>query len=290
MSEKKFEDLVGIMARLRGEGGCPWDREQTYDTIKNYLIEETYETVESIENRNYEALCEELGDVLLQVIFLSQIAGEEGRFDIGDVVDAISSKMVRRHPHVFGGTTVANSGEVLKNWEQMKQSERLEKRASEAENVPAPSILDGVTRRIPAILEASQLSQRAARVGFDWSRAEEIMDKLHEEIDELRQAMVNVSNSQIDEIESAAKTVEVENEIGDIIFVAINLARHFKIDPESALKKTNQKFRDRFRHIERRLFEANKTFEQTSLEEMERYWQEAKQQDSSPPRSILSPK
>ncbi|MBZ5534353.1 MAG: nucleoside triphosphate pyrophosphohydrolase [Acidobacteriia bacterium] len=276
MTQSKFEEFVHTMARLRGEGGCPWDREQTYETLKNFLIEETYEAVEAIEDKDHGALCEELGDVLLEVVFLAQIAREENRFTIDDVIDAINTKMVRRHPHVFGDTRVADSREVLKNWEEMKQAERAEKRGDKLTETLPPSILDGVTRRIPAVLEASQLSQRAARVGFDWSRAEEILDKLHEELEELRDAMRGTPQTQSNAVEEHCELSGIEDEIGDIIFVAVNLARHFKIDPESALKKTNQKFRNRFRYIENMLARSNRSFEQTNLEEMERYWQEAK--------------
>jgi MazG family protein len=282
MTQSKFEEFVHIMARLRGEGGCPWDREQTYETLKNFLIEETYEAVEAIEDKDYGALCEELGDVLLEVVFLAQIAKEENRFTLDDVIDAIKTKMVRRHPHVFGDTRVADSREVLKNWEEMKQAERAEKRGDKLTEALPPSILDGVTRRIPAVLEASQLSQRAARVGFDWSRAEEILDKLHEEMGELREAMRGNPQQQSDALEDRCELSRVEDEIGDIIFVAVNLARHFNIDPESALKKTNQKFRNRFRYIESMLARSNKSFEQTNLEEMERYWQEAKREEPGP--------
>lgn len=217
--------------------------------------------------------------MLLEVVFLAQIAKEENRFTIDDVIEAISTKMVRRHPHVFGNTQVADSREVLKNWEEMKQAERAAKRGNMVEEAQSPSILDGVTRRIPAVLEASQLSQRAARVGFDWSRAEEILDKLHEELEELRDAMKGTLQPLSDAVEEPCEFSRIEEEIGDIIFVAVNLARHFKIDPESALKKTNQKFRNRFRYIENMLARSNKSFEQTDLEEMERYWQEAKRKE-----------
>ncbi len=279
MTLQKFEELVAVMAKLRGEGGCPWDREQTYETIKNYLIEETYEVVEVIEENNYNALQEELGDILLQVIFLSQIAQEQKRFTINDVISTITSKMIRRHPHVFGDVRVRDSGEVLKNWEQMKQAERLEKKSSDQKDDSETSILDGVTKRAPAVLEASQLSQRAARVGFDWSRAEDVLDKLDEEIRELREAVGAHSGRMSGEPRTG---FEVEAEIGDILFVIVNLARHFDIDAESALKKTNQKFRDRFRYMENRLAQLKRSFEDTNLEELEQYWQEAKRSESTP--------
>jgi tetrapyrrole methylase family protein/MazG family protein len=283
MSQSKFEKLVEIMAKLRGENGCPWDREQTYDTIKNYLIEEVYETVETIEESDYDALCEELGDVLLQVVFLAQIAGEEKRFTVDNVIDAITAKMVRRHPHVFGDVKVSDANEVLKNWEVMKQAERLEKNAAASEGASrrTPSILDGVTRRIPAVLEAHQLSQRAARVGFDWTYAEEILGKLHEEIEELKLAIKDSTDSDAALTINGCRVSRVEDEIGDIFFVAVNLARHFKIDPESALKKTNQKFRNRFRYIETMLARSNKTFDQATLTELEGYWQEAKRREAN---------
>lgn len=280
MTQNKFDALVEIMARLRGKEGCPWDREQTYETIKNFLIEEVYEVVETIEDKNYDALCEELGDVLLQIVFLSQIAREENRFTIEDVIESIRMKMIRRHPHVFGEIKVTDSGEVLRNWEQMKQAERLEKRAETTGGNTRVSILDGVTRRIPAVLEASQLSQRAARIGFDWARAEDVLDKLHEEVKELQKAVNDTSEPQVGTWKDEERNSMVENEIGDILFVAVNLARHFKIDPESALRKTNQKFRNRFRYVEDMLAKSNKNFEQTNLEEMEEYWQEAKRRES----------
>lgn len=281
MAQSKFEEFVQLMAKLRSKDGCPWDREQTYETLKNFLIEETYEAVEAIEEKNVESLCEELGDVLLEVVFLAQIAHEEGRFSIDDVIDSIRAKMVRRHPHVFGDAKVADAGEVLKNWEQMKQAERSGKRSEDSPEGHRPSILDGVTRRIPAVLEASQLSQRAARVGFDWSRAEEILEKLHEELGELQEAIKAAPDSESGPSEVSREVSKIEDEIGDIFFVAVNLARHFRIDPETALKKTNQKFRDRFRHIENMLARTNRTFDQTNLEEMERYWQEAKRREPS---------
>jgi len=276
MAQSKFEEFVQLMAKLRGKDGCPWDREQTYETLKNFLVEETYEAVEAIEEKDFESLCEELGDVLLEVVFLAQIANEEGRFSIDDVIESIRAKMERRHPHVFGETKVADTGEVLKNWEQLKQAERLGKRSEESLEELPPSILDGVTRRIPAVLEASQLSQRAALVGFDWSRAEEILEKLHEELGELQEAIKAAPESESGPGTASCELSKIEGEIGDIFFVAVNLARHFRIDPETALKKTNQKFRDRFRHIENMLARTNRTFDQTDLEEMERYWQEAK--------------
>jgi len=266
------------MSRLRGEGGCPWDREQTYETIKSFLIEEAYEVVEAIEDKNLEALREELGDVLLQVVFLSQIAKEDGRFDIDGVIDSICDKMIRRHPHVFGDKKAADSREVLKNWEQMKQTERLQKQNGACNpEAPHPSILDGVTRRAPDVIEALQLSQRAARVGFDWPNSDKILAKLNEEIMELQAALEGSRSDDADE----AQERKIEEEIGDILFVAVNLARHFKIDPESALRNTNRKFRDRFRHIEATLAKRSKSFDEVSLEEMERYWQEAKERETN---------
>lgn len=269
------------MARLRGEGGCPWDREQTYETIKNYLIEETYEVVESIEEKDFNHLAEELGDVLLQIVFLSQIAEEKGHFDIDKVIDSISSKMIRRHPHVFGDKKVSSSDEVLQNWEGMKQTERLEKpHSGDSTERQRPSILDGVTTRAPAVIEASQLSQRAARVGFDWSSPEDILAKLQEEIEELRRAAGSSKETETPRLDEEINQGNIADEIGDIIFVAVNLARHFKIDPESALKRTNNKFRNRFRYIESMLARSNKTFQEVGLEELERYWQEAKSQEA----------
>jgi MazG family protein len=255
---EKFQQLVDIMARLRGPNGCPWDREQTFDTIKPYTLEETYEVLDAIDRRDWQDLAEELGDFLLQAVFFAQMAGEENLFDIGDSLDAINQKLVRRHPHVFGDESAASAGDVKRIWSQVKASEQKEK------GKPDGSLLASVPRAMPALIEAQQIASRAAGVGFDWENAGQVIDKLHEELGELDQARRAESQS------------ELENEIGDLLFVLVNLARFVKVDPEQALRRTNAKFRQRFGYVERKLAERGKKPCDSSIEEMEELWQEAK--------------
>ncbi|HYM13010.1 MAG TPA: nucleoside triphosphate pyrophosphohydrolase [Bryobacterales bacterium] len=257
MPGEKFQKLVGIMARLRGPNGCPWDREQTFDTIKSYLLEETYEVIDAIDRRDWQELAAELGDLQLQVVFFSQMAAEEGRFTIDDVLDRICDKLIRRHPHVFGDETAATAGEVLKRWNELKAEEKG------AQSPPA--LLDGVPRAMPALLEAYQLTSRASQVGFDWQRFEDLLAKLEEELGELEQARSGTGDR-----------ARVEDELGDLLFMMVNIVRFLKFDPELALRKTNQKFRRRFAHVEQGLQEHGKTFQQAGLEEMEELWQQAK--------------
>ena len=268
-----FDDLVALMARLRSPQGCPWDREQTYETLAPMLLEEAYEAFEAVEEaregRPLE-LRDELGDLLFQIVFYAQVARERGEFTIGDVTEAIHSKMVRRHPHVFGDVEASDAAEVLRNWEVIKAEEkRLAGKAAQKEE---SSLLDGVSHKAPALMEAHQLATKAARVGFDWQRLEDIFDKLHEEIDELRDAIQHRSES------GAADETRVREEIGDVLFAVTNIARHLQVEPEAALKVTNRKFRRRFRHIELGLAARGRSLDAATLDEMEALWQEAKKQ------------
>ena len=255
---EKFQALIAIMARLRAPGGCPWDREQTFDTIKPYTLEETYEVLDAIDRRDWPELSEELGDFLLQAVFYAQMASEQSLFRIEDSLDAINQKLVRRHPHVFGEESAESAGDVKRIWGKVKAAEKKEKGKEET------SILASVPRALPALVEAQQIASRAAHVGFDWENPDQVIEKLHEELAEFDEARRNTSQE------------ELENELGDMLFVLVNLARFVKVDPEQALRKTNAKFRERFGYIERRLAERGKTLEQSNIEEMEALWQEAK--------------
>jgi len=267
-----FTDLIVLMDRLRSPGGCPWDREQTYATLAPMLLEEAYEAFEAVEEARAGhpiELCDELGDLLFQIVFYAQVAKERGEFTIDDVTDAIHRKMVRRHPHVFGDVTANDSATVLLNWETMKAEER--RAAGKTDEVKA-SLLDGVSSKAPALMEAHQLSTKAARVGFDWKNIEEIFDKLQEEIEELRLAISNHSS-----LKDEATHTRVREELGDLLFAATNIARHMQVEPEAALKLTNRKFRQRFQYIETSVRERDQAFDATSLDELEALWQEAKQ-------------
>jgi MazG family protein len=266
-----FEKLVEVQARLRAADGCPWDREQTHQTLRTYLIEETYEVLEALESGNDGKFAEELGDLLLQIVFHSQIAREQRRFDVTDVIREIHDKMVRRHPHVFGETKAKNSAEVLKNWEQIKAEERRTAKGvgavadSEGGDRPA-SLLDGISRGLPAMLEGFQLTRRAARIGFDWENAEGVLEKIREEGGELREALARGGSG------------HVEEEMGDLLFVAVNLARFLHVDPEIALKKANGKFSGRFRVMERMARESGRALADVPRAEMEALWEAAKQE------------
>lgn len=294
MSEigERFERAVAIMARLRSPGGCPWDREQTFDTIKPFTLEETYEVLEAIDNRDWDELTGELGDLLLQVLFYAQMAKEEGRFNIGDVLDRLSEKLVRRHPHVFGEVAADTSAQVLRNWQAIKAEEK-KKRSEESgvrkgtpEEHPA-SVLAGVKSNVPALLEAFKLSSRAAHVGFEWPEVEGLFDKLKEESEELRCEIAHlpqpvgppgsgIANSRGGPAIPDELRARLEDEVGDLFFVMVNLARYLTLDPESALKRTNRKFKRRFQRMEERLHEQGQDVHAASLEEMEALWQEAK--------------
>ena len=257
---EKFQELVAIMARLRAPGGCPWDREQTFDSIKPYTLEETYEVLDAIDRRQWKDLAEELGDFLLQAVFYAQMGSEQGLFGIADALDAINEKLVRRHPHVFGEESAESAGDVKRIWGEVKAAEKKDKGREAAE----AGLLSSVPRALPALVEAQQISSRAAGVGFDWENPEQVIAKLHEELGELAEARRMASQD------------ELENELGDILFVIVNLARFVKVDPEQALRRTNAKFRARWGHIERRLAESGRTPAQATVAEMEALWQEAK--------------
>ena len=270
-----FQDLVALMSRLRSPDGCPWDREQTYATLAPMLLEEAYEAFEAVEEAREgrpENLREELGDLLFQIVFYAQVAEERGEFTIDDVADSIHSKMVRRHPHVFGDVTVRDNEELLRNWEAMKAEE---KRAAGKQPADAgdSSLLDGVSSKLPALMEAHQLSTKAARVGFDWQNVDDIFDKLREETEELREAI----RARRDAGPSAeSEHQHVREELGDLLFAVANIARHLQVEPEAALKLTNRKFRRRFRHVERGLKARGRELGKATLGEMEELWQEAK--------------
>jgi MazG family protein len=277
-----FTDLVALMARLRSPDGCPWDREQNYATLAPMLLEEAYEAFEAVEEAREgrpEELRGELGDLLFQIVFYAQVASERGEFTIDDVVEAIHTKMVRRHPHVFAGESAADSAEVLRNWEAIKAEEkRAAGRGDEA--AKDTSLLDGVSAKAPALMEAHQLTTKAARVGFDWQNVEQIFDKLHEEVDELKAAIEESrAGSDSDDATDEARQARVREELGDLLFVVTNIARHLTIEPEAALKLTNRKFRRRFRHIERGLQARGQTLDAATLDEMEALWLEAKSSD-----------
>ena len=262
---KSFDELVSIMARLRAPGGCPWDREQTYASLSQYLLEEAYETFDAIHEADSSGdtanLREELGDLLLQVVFHATIGAEKGDFTIDDVAAGVTQKLVLRHPHVFGDAKLERAEDVLDNWDELKANERA---ASGKEAKKYESILDEVPVHFPALLEALKVTKRAAKVGFDWEDKARIFAKVEEEIAELKEAVEENNVAGIDE------------EIGDLLFVIVNLARRLDIEPETALKKTNRKFRRRFRFIEGELAKAGNSLEDTSLETMDDLWNEAK--------------
>ena len=254
-----FARLVEIMARLRSPNGCPWDREQNFDTIKPYLLEETYEVMDSIDARDFSGLAEELGDLLLQAVFFAQMASEEGRFDITDSLAAINDKLVRRHPHVFGDAQAKTADDVKRRWDEIKAEE------NQAKPKPRPKgLLAGVPSSLPALMEARQIASRAAGAGFDWENVDQVIEKLHEELAELHAAR------------PGQDPAALEDEIGDLLFVIVNIARFLKVDPEQALRKTNAKFRRRFAHIEEGLESAGKTPRDATVQEMESLWQDAK--------------
>lgn len=272
---KTFADLVDLMDRLREPGGCPWDREQTYATLAPFLLEEAYEAFDALEEAREgraAALCEELGDLLFQITFLARVAKEQGEFTIDDVIDGLHAKMVRRHPHVFGEVQAGDSAEVLRNWEAIKAEEK--RAAGKASDEADGSILNGVSTKAPALMEAHQISTKVARVGFDWTSVDEIFEKLQEEVEELRVAIEKYKQS-ADE----ADHVLVREEIGDMLFVVTNIARRLNVEPEAALKLSNRKFRRRFAHIEKRLREQNRKFEDVSIRDLEELWQEAKKSE-----------
>lgn len=262
---KTFDDLLSVMQRLRAPGGCPWDHEQTYESLSQYLLEEAYETFDAIqeaaETGSTANLQEELGDLLLQVVFHSTIGAERGDFTIDDVAAGVTEKLILRHPHVFGDAKLAKAQDVLDNWDKLKADQRQASGKVEKEQ---DSILDEVPVHFPALLEGLKLTKKAAKVGFDWPDAAPIFEKAEEEIGELKEALAD------------GRTDKIEEEIGDLLFVIVNLARHLDIEPETALKRTNRKFRQRFSFIEKQLKLQGRTAETASLDEMDALWNEAK--------------
>jgi len=257
-----FENLLQIMDRLRGENGCPWDREQTRSTLKPYIIEEAYEVVEAIEEGVPATIREELGDLLFQVIFQARIGKERDEFSMGDILKVLKEKMVRRHPHVFGSTTVRNSREVLQNWEEIKKQEKNHK--------PKRSILSGTPRQLPSILKAQRIQEKAATVGFDWDNPEEILKKIEEEITELRSAVAE------------GYRPDVEHEVGDLLFSVINLSRFLKFDADDTLRKCTDRFISRFRNMESTSDSRGTTLSSLSPAELDNLWKLSKQRENSP--------
>ncbi len=260
--ESAFARLIDIMARLRAPGGCPWDREQSWETLKPYVVEEAYELLDAIDAADEEGIREESGDLLLQVVFIAQIAREEGRFDMGDVLDALSEKLIRRHPHVFGDASADTSDAVLRNWERIKSGERRRKAKD-------PSMLGGIPRSLPALLRAYQMQHRAAKVGFDWPAGDPlpVLDKVKEEVEELQEALQRGDEGQVAE------------EMGDLFFAMVNFGRHLGINAESALQTACGKFARRFSFIESAVLLQERSWEDFTLEELEELWQRAKREE-----------
>jgi len=267
---RKFEDLVALQQRLLAPGGCPWDRQQTHQTLRTYLLEETYEVLDALDSDDPKKFAEELGDLLLQILFHAELGRLAGTFDLGDVIESIYLKMVRRHPHVFGDTEARDAAAVLKNWEQIKAEERAGSHGqsrsagtSDREAAAPPSLLDGVPRAMPALMRAHQLTRRAANVGFDWETPEAVLNKVAEEVHELRAA-------------PAADRDHLEEEAGDLLFAAMNVARFLKLDPELALRRANDKFEARFRAMEQETARSGRKLEGASPAELDALWERVK--------------
>lgn len=280
-----FEALVGLQSRLRAPGGCPWDREQTHESLRKFLIEETYEVLDAMESGDPRRFSSELGDLLLQVVFHSMLAEESGSFTIADVIESVHTKMVRRHPHVFGNTKAGSSAEVLKNWEEIKAAERAVDEAGRLDaskrTAADESILAGVPRSFPAVLEAYQLTRRASHVGFDWDNLGEILEKLDEEKRELISAMGGAAPADVapavrGNANADKPSAHLEEEMGDVLFVAVNIARFLGVDPEIALKKANRKFKARFARMERAATGQGSRFADLQRARMEELWNESK--------------
>jgi ATP diphosphatase len=293
---ERFERAVAIMERLRAPGGCPWDREQTFDTIKPYTLEETYEVLEAIDNRDWPELAGELGDLLLQILFYSEMAKEQSSFSLDDVLDRLSTKLIDRHPHVFGDATAETSHDVKRNWEAIKVEERKKKSEQSRTSEEADStkknhsILAGISSAMPSLLEAQKLSSRAAQAGFDWPDIDGLFDKLHEETVELREELQDFPapgpRPQGRGVAGSGRTVvpealqsRLESEVGDLFFVLVNLARYLSVDPESALRKTNRKFKRRFQSMEDRLFASGVSVDQASPQELDELWNQSKREE-----------
>jgi nucleoside triphosphate diphosphatase len=262
---EEFRELVELIARLRAPGGCPWDREQTHESLKPMLLEEAYEVIEAIDEGDDEEFLGELGDLLLQVVFHSQIAAEQKRFTVAEVIKRISAKMIRRHPHVFADDDASTSNEVLRNWESIKAAELEAKGKAGGEG----SMLDSVSTSLPGLMEAFQMTTKVSRVDFDWPDVASVLEKLDEEVEELKEAVASEPRSHS----------EIAGEVGDLLFVAVNVARLLGVDPESALKASNRKFRRRFRHIEDRLREQGRKPADSDHVEMNALWDEAKRNE-----------
>ena len=258
MSEtlNSLSKLIKITDTLMGEDGCPWDKVQTRESLKPYLVEETYEVLDALDANDPEKIKDELGDLLYQILFHSKISSLKGEFDFRDVIDNLSEKMVRRHPHVFKEGELNTPDQVVKQWEEIKRNEKNQANQK--------SILDNIPKNLPSLLRAQKLQKKAAKEGFDWDQISDVFDKLDEEIAEFKEAVLK------------KKSADIQNEIGDIIFVITNIAKFYKIDAEEALRSTNNKFIKRFQYIEQKIEEKGKTLKDSPLEEMERYWQEAK--------------
>ena len=257
----RFDELRAVMDRLRDPGGCPWDREQNLEDLRAYVLEEAYEVIEAIDQSDHDNLCEELGDLLLQVLFLSRIEQEQGRFDVEDVIQGIHDKLVRRHPHVFGDAEAATASEVIRQWEEIKNNEKGD---------GSRRHLDGVPRALPGLLRALRLSTKAALTGFDWQKDEDLEAKVHEEVQEFL-------------VEYRRKdSPAMERELGDLLFVLANVARRAGLDPEAAVQGANDRFMSRFGHIEDRIKESGRKLKEATLEEMERLWEEAKAREVDP--------
>jgi MazG family protein len=272
-----FAKLVGLQARLRGPGGCPWDAEQTHASLRRFLIEETYETLDAMEGTDHEHFASELGDLLLQVVFHAILAEETGAFTISDVIEAVHTKMVRRHPHVFGDATAKDSNAVLKNWEQIKAEERAEKGGSAGAEGKVESVLSGVSRSLPALMEADHLTRKAARIRFDWERARDITAKIREELNEIDEVLPDKFDTPGAK-NDAANAKRVEEEVGDLLFSAVNLARFLEIDPEVSLKRANAKFKRRFEWMEHEAHKSGTRLAEVKREEMEKLWERAKRE------------
>lgn len=260
MAKRTFDELVKLMTTLRGPGGCPWDRKQTLPDLKPYVIEEAYEVVDAIDRDDRAALVEEVGDHLLEAVFIAEITREEGTFDIYDSITAVHDKLVRRHPHVFGDVEAKDAEEVLVNWEKLKSDERKAEKKS---------VLSGVPQSLPSLLKASRLTEKASRVGFDWRRTEDVFDKVDEELGELREAV------------GGGDVAKIEEEIGDLLFTIANIARKVGVNAEEALQSTNRKFLRRFGAMESYVHERGQNLDQLSLEEMDQLWDEAKRAERS---------
>ena len=281
---ESFEKLVALQARLRAPGGCPWDREQTHESLRKFLVEETYEVLNAMESGNAREFSAELGDLLLQVIFHAALAEEAGRFTITDVIESIHDKLIRRHPHVFGKVKAANSAQVLKNWEHLKAAERAAEGKSSPANDSAESVLSGIPRSLPALLETYQLTRRASHIGFDWDNLQGILDKLEEEKRELLSALPPIGRASAPSRTSNPLTIpaesnaRLEEETGDLLFAAVNIARFLGVDPEIALKKANLKFKQRFNWMEAAAARDGSRLADLPRARMEELWDAAKVQ------------